>query len=460
MEGTKANRRTRGRSAIVAVSRRAVAVRLNVERVVLPNGLILLVSENHSTPSISISAVLGAGSRYEPDEKAGLASLAAELIEEGTTTRTSQQIAETIDSTGGHLMTFGDHQSSRLAVGSLSRDFELVLDIASDVLINAIFPEDKVRRQIERRAAQIMSRLDVPRTQASDIFNEIVFSGTPQHRPAVGYEATVRRLSRSGIEEFYHRYYAPNNAALAISGDIDSNEAIAIVAAAFEKWERASDFVLPEVPRPSLDAQPVEKYVSATKEQVNVFIGHVGIERKDPDYHALLVMDTILGSSPGFTSRIPRILRDEQGLAYSTFANITSSAGVDPGRFVAYIGTAPANLDRARAGLRGEIARIVEEGITEEELEIAKSYLTGSFVLRFQRNGQVAEFMLEAETYGLGFDYLEKYPELIRAVTVEDVNRVTRKHIHPERLTTVVVGPVDETGHLINKELHESSSTL
>ncbi|HSO75100.1 MAG TPA: pitrilysin family protein [Blastocatellia bacterium] len=444
----------------MAVSRKAAAVRLNVERVALPNGLVVLVSENHSTPSISISAMVRAGSRFEDDENAGLASLAAELIEEGTTTRTSKQIAEAVDSTGGHLMTFGDHQSSRLAVVALSRDFELVLDIASDVLMNAVFPEDKVRQQTERRAAQIVSRLDVPRTQASDIFNEIVFRGTPQHRPAVGYEATVRRLSRKGIEEFYRRYYVPNNAALAIAGDIDGNEAIECVASAFSTWERARDFVPPDVPRPSLDAQPVERYVSASKEQVNVFIGHLGIERKDPDYHALLVMDTILGSSPGFTSRIPRILRDEQGLAYSTFANITSSAGIDPGRFVAYIGTAPTNLDRARAGLRGEIARIVEEGVTEEELEIAKSYLTGSFVLRFQRNGQVAEFMLEAETYGLGFDYLEKYPELIRAVTVEDVNRVTRKHIHPERLTTVVVGPVDEAGRVINKELNESSSTL
>ncbi len=444
----------------MAVSRKAAAVRLNVERVVLPNGLVLLVSESHSTPSISISAIVRAGSRFEADEKAGLASLAAELIEEGTTTRTSQQIAEAIDSTGGHLMTFGDYQSSRLAVVSLSRDFEVVLDIGSDLLMNAVFPENKVRQQIERRAAQIKSRLDVPRTLASDIFNEIIFRGTPQHRPTVGYEATVRRLSRLEIEEFYRRYYVPNNATLAIAGDIGTKEAIERVTSALGKWEGARGFVLPDVPRPSLAAQPVEKYASASKEQVNVFIGHLGIERKDPDYHALLVMDTILGSSPGFTSRIPRILRDEQGLAYSTFANVTSSAGVDPGRLVAYIGTAPANLDRARAGLRDEIKRIVEEGVTEEELDIAKSYLTGSFVFRFQRNAQVAEFMLEAETYDLGFDYLEKYPELIRAVTVEDVTRVTGKHIHPERLTTVVVGPVDEAGYAIKKELHESSSTL
>jgi len=441
----------------VAVSRKAASVRLDVERVVLPNGLVLLVSENHSSPSISISAIVRAGSRFEPDEKAGLASLAGELIEEGTTARTSQQIAESIDSAGGHLMTFGDYQSSRVAVLSLARDFNLGLDIASDMLINAAFPEDKVRQQIDKRVAQIKSRLDVPRTQASDVFNEIVFKGTPQHRPSVGYEETVNALTRSDILGFYDRYYVPNNTVLAIAGDIDTRETIARVDSALGKWQRVGGFALPEVSWPHLDAEAVEKCVAAPKEQVNMFMGHVGIRRKDPDYHALLVMDTILGSSPGFTSRIPRILRDEQGLAYSTFANITSSAGLDPGRFVAYIGTAPANLDRARAGLRGEIARIVEEGVTAEELDIAKSYLTGSFVLRFQRNGQVAEFMLEAEIYDLGFDYLEKYPELIRAVTVDEVNRVTRKHIHPERLTTVVVGPIDQTGRIISKEeSHES----
>ena len=136
-------------------------------------------------------------------------------------------------------------------------------------------------------------------------------------------------------------------------------------------------------------------------------------------------------------------VRDEQGLAYTTFSNITSSAGLDPGRFIAYIGTAPENLTRAIAGLRGEIARIVREPVTDEELETAKSYLTGSFVLRFQKNSQIAEFLLEAEVYGLGFDYLEKYPDLIRAVTVEDVSRVARTHIDPENMTTVVVGPAD-----------------
>jgi zinc protease len=281
------------------------------------------------------------------------------------------------------------------------------------------------------------------------VFNEIVFEGSPQHRPPIGHEETVKTLTRADVEAFYRRFYVPENAMLAIAGDIDKSELISMVEATFGKWPRAEGFETPRVPRPHRQTHPIERFVTASKEQVNVIIGHLGIERKNPDYYTLLVMDTILGSSPGFTSRIPRILRDEQGLAYSTFSNITSSAGLDPGRFIAYIGTAPENLDRAISGLRGEIARIVDSGVTAEELATAQPYLTGSFVFRFQKNSQIADFLLEAEVYGLGFDYLEKYPELIRAVSVEDVNRATRKYIDPQNLTTVVVGPVDEEGKVI-----------
>jgi zinc protease len=424
--------------------KRVARLRLDVERTELPNGLVVLLSGKHSIPSVSINAIVRAGSRFETDDKAGLASLVGALLDAGTTTRTSKDIAETIEAAGGQLGAFGDYQSSGVVVTLLSKDIDLGLDVASDLLMNATFPEDKTHQHIDRRVAQIKARLDLPRTQAADAFNEIVFESSPQHRPPIGYEKTVKTLTRADVGAFYRRYYVPDNTMLAIVGDIDKSEVKNKVEATFGRWQRTAKFERPEVLRPRRQTSPIEKLVAASKEQVNIIIGHVGVERSNPDYYALLVMDTILGSSPGFTSRIPRILRDEQGLAYSTFSNITSSAGLDPGRFIAYIGTAPENLDRAIEGLRREIARIVEEPVSDEEIEAAKLYLTGSFVFRFQKNSQIAEFLLEAEVYGLGFDYLEKYPDLIGAVTVEDVTRVTRKYIDPQNLTTVVVGPIDE----------------
>ncbi|HEX8185867.1 MAG TPA: pitrilysin family protein [Blastocatellia bacterium] len=431
--------------------KRGMRPRLDVERLELPNGLVLLLSANHSTPSLAIRAVVRAGSRFEPDEKAGLASLVGELLDEGTATRTSQQVAETVESVGGKIATFGDYQSSGLVSVFLSKDFMLGLDIAHDILANASFPEEKIRQSIERRIAQIRSRLDVPRTQASDLFNEMIFRGTPQHRPPIGYAETVRNLAREDVVAFYRRYYVPNNTVLAIAGDIDKEDVKRKIEERFAAWPKAAGFQAPQPPAPARQREAIEKFVAAQKEQVNIFIGHVGIDRKNPDYYALLVMDTILGSSPGFTSRIPRILRDEQGLAYTTFSNITASAGIDPGRFVAYIGTSPENLDRAIEGLRREIARIVKEPVGSGEVESAKAYLTGSFVFHFQKNLQIADFLVEAETYGLGFDYMENYPEIIRSVTDEDVTRVARKYLDPDHLTTVVVGPVDERGKIIRR---------
>ncbi len=429
-------------------SRHSTRPRLEVERFELANGLTVLLSENHTTPSVSISAIARAGSRFEPDSKSGLASLVGELIDEGTESRTSEQIAESVESVGGRLATFGDYQESGARAAFLSQDVGLGLDIIADLLVNATFPEDKVRQHIDRRLAQLKSRLDVPRVQASDVFNEIVFEGHPQHRPSVGLEETVRRLTRDDMVDFYRRYYVPNATVLTIVGDIDSLELKKKIEEAFGSWAKAEEFNPAPPPVPTRQTKPIERFVAAPKEQVNILIGHIGISRSNPDYYALLVLDTILGSSPGFTSRIPRILRDEQGLAYSTYSNITASAGVDPGRFVAYIGTAPENLEKAVSGLRHEIHRIVAEPVTIEELETAKAYLTGNFVFDFQTNSQIAEFLVDAETYGLGFDYLEKYPELIRAVTIADITRVARKYLDPERLTTVVVGPVDERGNV------------
>lgn len=417
--------------------------RLDVERYVLENGLVVLLSENHTNSSVSISALVQAGSRFEPDAKAGLASLVGELIDEGTATRTSDEIAEAVEAVGGRLITMGDYQASGVRAAFLSADISVGLEIAADVLMNATFPEDKVRQQIGRRMAQIKSRLDVPRVQASDEFNEEVFKGHPLHRPPVGYEHTVADLTRADMIDFYRRYYVPNNTILTIVGDINKAEVKKQIEEVFGKWEKAADFKQPVIPRPAKASAPVEKFVAAPKEQVNIFMGHLGVERMNADYYSLLVMDTILGSSPGFTSRIPRILRDEQGLAYSTFSNITASAGIDPGRFVAYIGTSPENLGKATAGLRREIIRIWEEPVTPEELESAKAYLTGSFVFDFQTNAQIADFLIDAEIYKLGYDYLEKYPELIRATTVEEIARVTRAYLDPERLTTVVVGRIE-----------------
>jgi zinc protease len=146
-------------------------------------------------------------------------------------------------------------------------------------------------------------------------------------------------------------------------------------------------------------------------------------------------------------------LRDEMGLAYTTFASITSTAGIDPGRFIAYIGTSPDNMKLAIEGLRNEIRRIVTEPVSAEELQDARDFLTGSFVFAFESSTQIARFLIHAEVYGLGFDFVETYPRLIRAITADDVSRVARTYLDSDNYSLAVVGPVEESGSLLSHEV-------
>jgi zinc protease len=152
-------------------------------------------------------------------------------------------------------------------------------------------------------------------------------------------------------------------------------------------------------------------------------------------------MDTILGSGAGLTARIPRKLRDEQGLAYTTFASITSSAGIEPGKFLAYIGTSPENVDAAIDGFVAEIERMRTEPVLAQELADAKAYLTGSFVFSFETNAQVARFLIHAELFGLGFDYVERYPGYVEGVTAEAIRNAASTHLSTEDYVLVVGGP-------------------
>ncbi|MBI4462008.1 MAG: insulinase family protein, partial [Acidobacteria bacterium] len=449
-QGEKQAKRQRKPARPAAPVRFEIRPGLPGERRVLPNGLTVLVVENPNLPAVSLAAVVKAGSRYESDEKAGLAVLASRLLTEGTTSRSALDIATAIESVGSSLNATADYESCVVTATVLKKDFDLALELVGDVLRNPVFPEERVARERARLMAQIRSAQDQPRTVASWTFNELVFAGHPQHRPSLGYGETVERLTRDDLASLHEQYFAPNNTLVAIVGDISLAEAFAKVEAALGGWaaKRIEPLRLPELRR---QEKRVTKYVPMDKEQVNVYIGHVGIDRSNPDYYALEVMDTILGGGPGFTSRIPGHLRDEQGLAYSTFSNITGSAGLDPGRFIAYIGASPENLEKAIAGILKEIQTIVAEPVTETELADAQAYLTGSFVFEFDTNADIARFLVDAETYKLGFDYIDRYPGEIRAVTVADIRRVSRRYLDPENYTLVVVGPVDEQGKPVAK---------
>ena len=422
---------------------------LSVHSHTLKNGLTILLVENPSLPTVSITASVLAGARYDPESKAGLAIMVSRLLDEGTENRTSLEIADAIESVGGAIDTDGSFERIIAMAGVLNKDVDLGLELLSDLLIRPVFPEEYVEKEKERTLAEIVSAQDRPQVVAGWAFNELIYQDHPLHRPSHGYPNTVVRLTREDLLDFHRRYFVPNNVILSIVGDFQVAELLPKIEKAFGDWE-AKAVIFPNYPEPIRQNAKRVKFITMPAQQLNIYLGHLGVTRTNTDYYALQVLDTILGGGAGFTARIPQRLRDELGLAYTTFASITMTAGLDPGRFVTFIGTSPENMKLAIDELLSEIRRIIEEPVTAQELQDAKDYLTGSFVFAFESSPQIARFLVHAQVYGLGFDYIEKYPQYVGAVTVNDVSRVARKYLDSEHYSLVVVGPVAEDGNLIN----------
>jgi len=408
----------------------------------LPNGLKVLMVENSSVPAVSLNASVMAGARYDPEEKAGLALMVSRLLDEGTENRSSLEIAEAIESVGGSIDADGSFERIVVSAGVLNKDVDLGLELLSDLLMRPVFPPEYVIKEKERTLSEIRSAKDRPQVIAGWAFNELIYQNHPLHRPSHGYPETVERITRDDLRAFHKQYFVPNNVILSIVGDFHVADLLPKIQKAFGSWpERKIEF--PKYPMPVRQKEKRQKFINMPAQQLNIYLGHLGVSRTNPDYYALQLMDTILGGGAGFTARIPQRLRDELGLAYTTFASITMTAGIDPGRFIAFIGTSPENQTLATEGLVNEIRRIIEEPVTKEELQDAKDYLTGSFVFAFESVSQIARFLVHAEVYELGFDYVDKYPGYIRNVTAEDIARVARKYLDSENYTLVVVGPVN-----------------
>jgi zinc protease len=412
------------------------------KRTVLPNGLTLITLEDHRLPVV-VAAVDVADVRLrEPAEKAGVATLTGNLLEEGTEKHTGKQIAALIEDTGGSL----NLSSSGGSLKVLTPDADLGLGLLFDSLIRPTFPADEFARQKEQQLNSIDDAASQPNTKASDTFNALVYGKHPFGRSSLGTRATVEKLTPADCKAFHAQAFAPNFTTVVVVGDFKADEMAKKIEALTKDWKK-SDAPKPEVPAPPKATAVTEKLVSdPTAAQVHVYIGQLGITRDNPDYHTLLVMDNVLGTGPGFTDRLSATLRDRQGLAYTVRAAITNSAGKQPGTFTGYIGTFPDKFTDVRHGFLREFEKIRDEPPTKEEVEDAKQYLLGGLPFRFTTTAGVAGQLLAAERYGLEFDFLEKFKKEVAAVTPADVQAVAKKYLDPKTLTVVAVGPIGPDG--------------
>jgi zinc protease len=419
---------------------------VSTQKVVLPNGLTLLMLENHRLPIVSARAFVRGVRLMEQAEQAGLASLTGSLLDEGSTRMTGRQIAERIENVGGELAM--NPAGGEFKV--LAPDAALGLELLFECLIRPAFPDDAFERMREQSKAALEDAETQPDTKSLLLFNEQVYGSHPYGRPGLGRADTLNKLKPQDCREFHRMAFAPGRTILAIVGDFDPQQIRKEVERLTADWKGNTQ---PAVPfPPAVPTPPTIKEFRQTNvtrrdaAQLQVLLGHLGIRRTNPDYYKLLVMDYILGTGSGFTDRLSGNLRDRKGLAYSVSANITNSAGDEPGTFMASIGTFPDKLTEVKQGLLAEIERLRSERPTDREVEDVKQYLLGSLPFHLSTTDQIADQLVQLERFGLGFGYFAEFRKQVAAVTPADVQAVAQKHLDPTRMVLIAVGPIDEKG--------------
>ncbi len=427
--------------AVAAISWPGLAAALgpSVVSATLPNGATLLVSEQRNVPIVLVWVLLDAGARRDPEGRAGLANLTADLLAEGTTTRNAAQISEAIDFIGGSLDASASTDYAAVSLRTLRKHLDAGLDLLADILLRPVFAADELVRRREAALASIRAARDDPTAVAAKAFLRALFGDEPYGYPVEGIESTVGQITRADIQSFYERFYRPGRAAVVVVGDISANEARRRVEKALASWQGGLIPPFEYRSRPPAPARTVK--IDRPVTQASIILGQLGVARNNPDYEALTVMDYVLGGG-GFSSRLMESIRTESGLAYSVSSYFTVNQA--PGSFQIVMQTKNASVAEAISRAQGLAEGIRTHPITDGELEDAKRYLTGSFPLRLDSNAEIAEFIGQVWLYGLGEDYADVYVQRIAAVTKDDVLRVARQYLHPERFLQVVVADLAE----------------
>lgn len=406
-------------------------------RTELSNGAILIVSEQRAVPMAVVQVLLDAGSRRDPAGKEGIAYLTADLLTEGTQTRSAVEISEQTDRIGASLESSSGVDSAFLSLKTLSSHLDTGLDLLADILLHPSFPAAEVDRRREAVLASMKAAEDQPSQVASRRFTEVLFANEPYGHGADGLPTTVARLQRADLVAFYKANYGPHGTIITVVGDVDTARIKAAFEARLSGWTggetKGFEYgpIHPDRPEVVVIAKPVP--------QASLVMGHRGISRDNPDYYAVTVMNFVLGGG-GFGSRLLDEIRTKAGLAYSVGSGF--SAPKAPGSFRVELQTKTASVGEAIRLTCEQLRRIGAEAISEDELKGAKLYLTGSFPLQFDSNSEIASFLSAVEFFGLGADYADEYLEKIEAVTAEDIQRVARKYVRPEDLLLVVAGNV------------------
>ena len=409
-----------------------------IKRYTLANGIRLFVVEDHRLPLVGGVAMIHTGSRWEPAQKIGLASMVGQVMRTGgTANKTGDELDEELEGMAASVETGIGLGSGSAGFSALKGDEDRVLAIFADVLMNPEFRPDKIELAKTFARTAISRRNDNPMGINAREFRKLIYGADSPYARHTEY-ATIDAIRREDLIEFHRRYYHPNNVMIGISGDIDAEQIRQKVEAAFAAWKPAPELELPPV-------LPVEVTRSASvnfirKQDVNqttIRIGHLGGRRDDPDYFSLRVMTQILAAGP--SSRIFKRIRTEMGLAYAA-SGFWGARYDHPGTFSVFVGTKSESTVQATEAVLRELRLIRETEVTDEELQVAKESILNSFVFNFADPGQIMSRIMTYIYFGYPEDFLQRYKNNVEKVTKADVLRVARKHLEPDRLTILAVG--------------------
>ena len=413
------------------------------EEFTLENGLRVVVLSYGTQPVMSARLYTRGGEALIDPDQAGLAGMTSTVLTRGTETRTAEEISETIEGVGGSLGASGGQDFFSVSVSSLTEHMDTAFDLLEDVVLRANFPEDEVELARRQTLSNLQAQLGQPQAIASRRFSAIVYGDHPYGTSSS--PETVERLTRDDLVDFRNRVLQPNGALLLVVGAVDPADIEARVRSHFGGWEAGTppEFEFPEAPeRDEARIYLVNRPGSA---QSVIRIGHLGLEPGHPDYFPILVMNRVLGG--GADARLFRILREEKGWTYGAGSSFSRPA--DRGVFSASSEVRTEVTDSATVEILYQMERLRDERVPDEELDAARNYLAGSFPLRLETADQIGGQLATTLLLGLPVSDVTDYPERIRAVTADDVQRVAREHVDPHRAAIVVVGD----GRLILEKL-------
>ena len=401
----------------------------------LANGLQVIAVSHHEQPVVSLRLIVRAGAAQDPENRPGVAALVATLLDQGTATKSAEQIANAIDSIGGAMGTGAGSDLSFIQAIVMRDSLNFALDLVSDVAQHPAFAKDEIERQRQQALAGMRVSYDDPDFLANAVFVRLVYGFHPYGRPQSGTPETMAALTRDDLLAFHQKWFGANNAILAIVGDVTPEEAFAGAERAFGGWAKTA-----AEPLKSIDPPPPTRRVVVIDKpgavQTEIRVGNLAIPRKSDDFMAMDLASKVLGGEGA--NRLHRVLRSERGLTYGASADF--NALKQTGDIVAQTNTRSATTGETLRLMVDEIWKLLRDRVGDRELEGAQEYLTGSFPLTIETPSQIALQILNAVFFGLNMNELQTYRERVNAVTPDDVQRVARTYMHPDQLTVVLVG--------------------